>query len=384
MPAPISDSCSFTTINYLKNSKSTCLHKGTQGACSQATFNALFYVLPTGMTFPACTAPGVLDGKAQSTLVQKTVEYYCVKTPSSYVFNDDKQANLSIAGDALFKGDSTPDLLIRCQFDDSKTRPPEPSYDRGTNTCNNAVFGVDYRMHWNGQQLKSILARITLGSFSAGTVTQLPVTYTYVTTRVITATPSQSISMAPMSSSLGSTPALVRTAVPSLLVTLLPSASANQSHYSTSVHHTSSESSSIRSSSAASNTAANSTVVPSTNVTNTNVTNPSFTQSVPSLSLATNTGVQLSSTQALSVNVSFDKITVSVKTSTVILKNFTILPSVMQKFSVSFTHVQTVGDISSTVSSNMTSPDRSGNPGYVLGKPLVTQTQESVGDDLIG
>ena len=75
-------------------------------------------------------------------------------------------------------------------------------------------------------------------------------------------------------------------------------------------------------------------------------------------------------------------ITVTVKTSTVVIRNASIVPYVKQKFTVSFRYQPTTSiNASMSPAVNAASKKvfyRSGNPGYVLGKPLLSKTSSTV------
>eukprot|EP00794_Sanderia_malayensis_P014026 gene14026-15485_t len=347
MPFQFQDNtCLFKTVEYMKDSKTRCLHKATSQSCMLASFNALNYAMPSGITNPACTVPGILDGASANSQVAKTVEYYCLQNISSYVIlPNSNQAQPD--EESLFTGGSSSNPATRCAFDDSKTRPPVPVFDSQSNSCSNAVFDVNYVMYWNGGQLKSVAAKVTLGSFQATHVTLSPVTYAYYTTRIIASTPSRGY-----------------TATPSTVA--MSSASINSS---TTTNNTSIAQQSV------------SRIVPS-------YTGTLFTAQKPVATITPMTSL-VSNSSSISIqpsvaNNTIINITITVRTSTVVLKNFTIVPSIVQKFAVLFSYsIASAGNASTaSVSINASASNvihRSGNPGYVIGKPLISQTQAMIG-----
>ena len=180
--------CSFTSVRFQTDRESSCEHEASAQSCSQPSFNAMNFLLPTGSNLPACNVPEVLSGVTSNSLALKTVEYYCLSTASDYLrFLTNSTATDSDI-ESLFQSSGSAKAVSRCAFDDSKTRPNLPSIDNASGTCQNAVLDVNYELLWNGRQVNRITAKVTIGNFPVNPVTKTTVTYTYFTQIVVNAT----------------------------------------------------------------------------------------------------------------------------------------------------------------------------------------------------
>ena len=327
--------CMFSPVHYLQDTSATCLYEATSSACNEPTLNALNYLMLHDLVSPSCpNIPRILNENAGTSFSPLTVEYYCLKNNTDYfISNILQKKDEEIITESLFASSSSAKVLSeRCSFDDAKTRPPSPVFSNLTNTCDNVVLNVNYKFSWNALQIQSILAKITLGSFPISTIKEAISTYSFPITLIITPTAS-----------------------PSSVV--------------------SAEISYFRSSSALAFAQPS-----SPNSTSSSVIQPS--PPVLSASLGFQSSVVAPAPQLLTV-VTFS--------STVITRNVTIVPTVIQRYTVGFGHVSVQqqsysinGSVSVLVSravvtsNNETTLTRSGNPGYVLGRPLMTQTSTEV------
>jgi len=367
VPSAIKGICSFSSIRYLLDKASSCTHKVSTNMCTKDTFNALNFVLSDSLTFPSCSVPGILDGRTSTSKAQKTIEYYCLTDSTKYLRQIYSPLTAESSKESLFSTTMTEvtNVVPRCMFDNGKTRPPQPSVENSTNTCQNAVVDVNYIIPWNAQQINTVTARITLANIPLDTVTQSAVTYTYYTQSIVA-----SPAVVPIVNSSPSQSPMQPNLVLSTAATLLPNQSTPQiSNSSTS------SSPSLRSSS---------NISSSLNASYRTSATPTLSRTAVAASFiaAASSVVALSQISSINaINVSQNYFTLTVKTSTVISKNFTIDRSVIQKFTVSFRYEKSVDTnaSASAVLSNISSSvvHRSGNPGYVTGKPLISRNSST-------
>ncbi|XP_065054238.1 uncharacterized protein LOC135683037 [Rhopilema esculentum] len=337
--------CSFTSVHFQADRESSCEHEASAQSCSQPSFNAMNFLLPTGSNLPACNVPEVLSGVTSNSLAFKTVEYYCLSTASDYLRFLTNSTATDNNSESLFQSSGSARAISRCAFDDSKTRPNLPSIDNATGTCQNAVLDVNYELLWNGRQLNQITAKVTIGNFPVNPVTKTTVTYTYFTQKVVNATQIMASSIVTRSPSSTTRPAVSNT----LHSSFQP--------------------------------AGNSSIKRGASFLATSLSLPSaVTQDSSLLTMMMATQKILASSGILSPSPSL--ITITVKTSTVVIRNASIVPYVKQKFTVSFRYQPTTSiNASMSPAVNVTSKKvfyRSGNPGYVLGKPLLSKTSSTL------
>ena len=347
---------------------SFCTHKVSIDICTKDTFNALNFVLSDSLTFPSCSVPGILDGRASTSKAQKTIEYYCLASSTNYLRQNYSPLTAENSKESLFSTTATgvSNVVPRCMFDNGKTRPPQPSVDNSTNTCQNAVVDVNYIIPWNAQQINTVTARITLGNIPLATVTQSAVTYTYYTQSIV-ASPVvvPIVNSSPSQSSIQPTLAL-STAVALLLNQSTSRVSNSSMSLSSSLRSSSNISSSLN---ASYRTSAASPL--------------SFAAVATSYNAAASSAFMLSRISTINAtNASYNYFTLTVKTSTVIPQKFTIDRSVIQKFTVSFKYEKSV-DANASVSAALSNTSstvvhRSGNPGYITGKPLISRKNSTV------
>ena len=356
VPSFVTGSCAFTSIRFLMDKTSYCLHKISRDICTKATLSSLNFILLDGLTFPSCSVPGILDGRTSTSRAPKSVEYYCLTTSSNYVRQDTSFLVTQRINESLFSNAATGivETVPRCKFDNGKTRPPQPFIDNSTNTCQNVVLDVNYVISWNAQQIKAVTAKITLGTIPLNTLSQSAVTYTYYTQRVVTSSiivPINSVTQSLSQSAPSLFPSISLPSQPSSIFPFQTFSSLPNPIVSTS------SSSNFSSISQSSNSIAT------------------------ALSLSNASTVAtfgLSSSVVATPNL----VTFTVKTSTLISRNFTLYPSLIQKFTVSFKYEKSVNSNASVsvVSNGTTSAvvSRSGNPGYVTGKPLISRNNSTV------
>ena len=351
---------------------SYCLHKVSRDICTKDTLNSLNFILLDGLTFPSCSVPGVLDGRTSTSRAPKTVEYYCLTSSSNYIRQGRSFLGTQSLNESLFSNAATGivESVPRCKFDNGKTRPPQPFIDNSTNTCQNAVLDVNYVLSWNAQQIKAVTAKITLGSIPLHTLTESAVTYTYYTQRIVT-----SSIIIPINSVTQSLSQSAPSLFPSIPQSLHSSPSVSLPSQSSLFPLRNSTVSTLSSPSAS----ANVTVSSASRSNALSAATPVLTtSSILAPSLITPSTFRLSNSVIATPNL----ITFTVKTSTVISRNFTLDPSVIQKFTVSFKYEKSV-NINASVSAvpngtTSTVVSRSGNPGYVTGKPLISRISSTV------
>ena len=366
LPSFVSETCAFTSVRFLMDKTSYCLHKVSRDACSKDSLDSLNFVLLDGLTFPSCNVPGVLDGRTSTSLASKTVEYYCLASSSNYVFQVTTPLVAQLAQESVFSTavTSVADTVPRCTFDNGKTRPPQPSLDNSTNICQNAVLDVNYVMSWNSQHLKAVTAKITLGNIPLNTFTQSAVTYTFYTQRVVTS------SFTALTSTLSFTQSQIAPSLfPSISQPSASYASVFPSTLALSSFSGSSLSSSVPNSSISLIVQSSTLSIPAT----ISIVNNS---SLPATPLIPSSSFNVSTAALPTPNL----ITFTVKTSTVIFQNFTIDPTLIQKFTVSYKYEKSVDANASVVSNGTASTPnpRSGNPGYIIGKPLISRINSTV------
>lgn len=160
--------CSQTApVRFLKEFSSRCVLELDETLCnSQSPWSALNYLMPLGLSRPACSLPPAVLARAPPELASSEVLYYCGDI-SPYVTMT--TGSMTSNSSSLFDGPSMEiPMLQRCAFDDGETLPPSPTFDRTSRTCSNVVVKVEYEFKWRERQVDAVTAKITLG------IVQLP------------------------------------------------------------------------------------------------------------------------------------------------------------------------------------------------------------------
>ena len=194
----INGECFELGIPFVKDSVSSCVFPATEQLCSKPSFNALSYFLSDRATNRLCSNDMRLLSSGDNTAYTPVdVEYYCLTDISNYVtYSSDalnRLENTLSQGKDLFNKSSKIEEITpeRCSFDDTSSQPPSPNFDSSSSECSNAVLDVNYHFSWNGGEVKSALAKVTLGNFVAMTTIEAVQTYSYH--KISTITPSSSL-----------------------------------------------------------------------------------------------------------------------------------------------------------------------------------------------
>ena len=163
-------SCLWTSpLQFQNDFESTCELTPGQDLCQESSvLSARMFLQGSSVSYPACPDPPKVVSKYRSSKTAPTnVVYYCTDDVSLYRVSDsastvhqNKPSLFSRAND----GQDSVSKYPQCSWDDGYTRPPVPLYDNVTQVCHNAILDVHYRLLWRAGEIISVEATMLLGS----------------------------------------------------------------------------------------------------------------------------------------------------------------------------------------------------------------------------
>ncbi|XP_077996328.1 uncharacterized protein LOC144449628 [Glandiceps talaboti] len=175
---PTSGACTWRSpIQYIIDANSSCIQSPMQSLCTETSFlSARMYVLSSQINHPPCPSfPTVVKDPAQSNSepVPVHTQYYCTDDVTPF-----QRSNLTTEElfprfqTSLFPDNNTDTSRLdvsqvpRCAWDDGYTYPPAPEYDFDTGVCDNAVMSTSYEISWKGSEIVSLIAKFIIGGIS--------------------------------------------------------------------------------------------------------------------------------------------------------------------------------------------------------------------------
>ncbi|XP_070571815.1 uncharacterized protein [Ptychodera flava] len=189
LPTPSASvgTCSWMSpIQYLVDANSSCVQLPTQSLCSAVSFlSAQMYVMSSRITHPPCPPVATVvrnHGNSKSAATVLT-NYYCTDDITPFLASNVTIEDLYPRFEPSFFPDNSTasggidiSQLNRCAWDDGYTYPPAPEYDFDTAVCSNSVLSASYEIQWQGNEVIALVANFILGNISLDRDPSIPQT----------------------------------------------------------------------------------------------------------------------------------------------------------------------------------------------------------------
>ncbi|XP_041455562.1 mucin-17-like isoform X1 [Lytechinus variegatus] len=164
--------CLWTSpVKFQEDLTTRCTLMPDQRLCQQfSPFSALMFLRSSTESYPPCPKEPKVAGRfGQATEAPADIEYYCLEDISDYLSEQSVDQNLfDLYESSLFaehqNDTSEAKIPKRCLWDDGYTQPPVPSYNNDTKLCSNSVVSASYEMFWRGGEIVRIEGQVILGT----------------------------------------------------------------------------------------------------------------------------------------------------------------------------------------------------------------------------
>ncbi|XP_030848275.1 cell wall protein DAN4 isoform X2 [Strongylocentrotus purpuratus] len=168
----LSGECLWTSpVKFQEDLTTRCTLMPDQRLCQQfSPFSALVFLRSSTESYPPCPKePKVASQYGQATEAPADVEYYCLEDISDYLSEEAVDQDLFGQYEsslfAEYQNDTSEEKIPkRCAWDDGYTQPPIPSYDNETKLCYSSVVSASYEMFWRGGEILRIKGQVILGA----------------------------------------------------------------------------------------------------------------------------------------------------------------------------------------------------------------------------
>ncbi|XP_006820000.1 tectonic-2-like [Saccoglossus kowalevskii] len=176
MPSSNTHDCTWMSpIRYLVDANSSCVQLPLQSLCtSSSMLSAQMYVISTNVDQPPCpTVTKVISEHGTTDAAPVTTKYYCTDDVTAFQQSDLTTREIFPRFEPSFFPDNNTDSsridlsqLSRCPWDDGYTYPPAPEYDFDSFICSYAVLSAQYNIRWKGTAIVLLEATYILGNIT--------------------------------------------------------------------------------------------------------------------------------------------------------------------------------------------------------------------------
>ncbi|XP_071489486.1 uncharacterized protein [Diadema antillarum] len=169
----LSGECLWTSpVQFQEDLVTRCVLPPNQVLCQEfSPLSALLFLRSSTESYPPCpNQPLVVSQYGQASTAPTDIQYYCVEDVSEYQLQVTSEEDLfGLYQSSLFadtENGSLSESVVpqRCLWDDGFSQPPAPVFDNFTNLCLNSVVSVSYEMFWRGGEITWILGTVIMGS----------------------------------------------------------------------------------------------------------------------------------------------------------------------------------------------------------------------------
>ena len=168
----LSGECVWTApVQFQEDVTTRCTLPPEEKLCQQfSPLSTLMFLRSSTEAYPPCpNQPNVASKYGQNTLSPTEVEYYCLADISEYLMEETNEEDLfDLYQSSLFAEyhNASSDLTVpvRCAWDDGYTQPPVPTFDNDTGLCHNSTLNVAYEMFWRGGEIVQVKGVVVLGT----------------------------------------------------------------------------------------------------------------------------------------------------------------------------------------------------------------------------